>query len=90
LVRGEDRDLFADLLRHIRSDPRTTVVPVSSELLQHGIDLFTRRPDKTWSLTDCISFVAMSQRGLTDALTADHHFLQAGFRALLLEPPAAD
>jgi hypothetical protein len=37
------------------------------------------RPDKEWSLTDCISFVAMNERNITDALTSDHHFEQAGF-----------
>ena len=41
------------------------------------------RPDKDWSLTDCISFVVMEEHGITDALTGDHHFEQAGFRALL-------
>jgi predicted nucleic acid-binding protein len=90
LIRGEDRDLFSNVLRLIRTDPRTTVEPVSSALLQRGIDLFARRPDKTWSLTDCTSFVIMTDRGLTDALTADQHFVQAGFRALLLGPPDAD
>jgi predicted nucleic acid-binding protein len=45
--------------------------------------LFARRPDKSWSLTDCISFVVMADRGLTEALTGDRHFEQAGFRALL-------
>ncbi|MEZ6110800.1 MAG: hypothetical protein R3C99_07290 [Pirellulaceae bacterium] len=40
--------------------------------------------DKAWSLADCLSFV-QKQEGLTDALTADHHFVQAGFRALMLE-----
>ena len=42
------------------------------------------RPDKAWSLTDCISFAVMAERGLTEALTADHHFEQAGFRVLLV------
>jgi len=45
--------------------------------------LFARRQDKHWSLTDCISFVVMRQRGLTHALAADHHFHQAGFNVLL-------
>jgi uncharacterized protein len=43
----------------------------------------TSRPDKEWSLTDCISFVVMQECGLIEALTADHHFEQAGFVALL-------
>lgn len=47
------------------------------------MQLYTQRPDKDWSLTDCISFVVMKQHGLTEALTADRHFEQAGFKALL-------
>ena len=49
-----------------------------------SLSLFARRPDKHWSLTYCISFVVMTERRLTDALTGDHHFEQAGYRALLL------
>ncbi|MDP7134637.1 MAG: PIN domain-containing protein, partial [Planctomycetota bacterium] len=45
------------------------------------------RLDKGWSLTDCVSFVVMQERGLVDALTTDLHFQQAGFRALLLQDP---
>jgi predicted nucleic acid-binding protein len=45
--------------------------------------LYRGRPDKEWSLTDCISFVVMGERSLTEALTSDHHFEQAGFTALL-------
>jgi predicted nucleic acid-binding protein len=51
-----------------------------------GWQLFTERSDKSWSLTDCISFEVMRERGLTDALAADSHFRQAGYRALLLDP----
>ena len=50
---------------------------------RRGIDLYARHPDKEWSLTDCISFAAMEQRGLFEALTGDRHFEQAGFRAML-------
>jgi len=49
------------------------------------MDLYTARPDKQWSLTDCISFVVMQNQGVTEALTGDHHFEQAGFVALLKE-----
>lgn len=66
-----------------QTDENLTIVAASHELFERGLDLFSSRPDKDWSLTDCISFVVMQERGLTDALTADHHFEQAGFVPLL-------
>lgn len=50
-----------------------------------GVDLFEQRPDKEWSLVDCISFGVMQDEKLTEALTGDRHFEQAGFVALLKE-----
>jgi len=47
------------------------------------LELYRQRPDKEWGLTDCLAFVVMRQRGLTEALTSDEHFEQAGFKALL-------
>jgi hypothetical protein len=47
--------------------------------------LFDQHQDKDWSLCDCMSFVLMRERGLDSALTVDHHFVQAGFIALLLQ-----
>lgn len=55
--------------------------------MDEAIALFTDRPDKSWGLTDCISFVVMQRFGATDALTADRHFEQAGFTALLKQQP---
>ncbi|MBO0697116.1 MAG: type II toxin-antitoxin system VapC family toxin [Zavarzinella sp.] len=81
--RSAFRQAFLDLLETIRSDPDTEIVPAGPDLFQAGLDLFADRPDKDWSLTDCLSFVVMTDRGLTDAVTADHHFEQAGFRILL-------
>ena len=52
-------------------------------LFEAGMDFYARHQDKDWSLTDCISFLVMEQCGAEDALTEDHHFAQAGFRALL-------
>jgi len=72
----------AQFLAAIRDDPQFEIVPYDAEIFQAGFKLYTERPDKSWSLTDCISFVAMAERGLTDALTADHHFEQAGFIAV--------
>lgn len=60
-----------------------TRVENSDALFERGLELYRRRLDKEWSLTDCISFVVMSDHGITEALTGDHHFEQAGFSALL-------
>jgi predicted nucleic acid-binding protein len=83
LAKVQQRERFMDVYRHIQLSPAIRVVPASRALLEAGIALYAARPDKDWSLTDCISFVVMRDDGLTDALTADHHFEQAGFKALL-------
>ena len=79
----KDRADFVTLYRMLQIHPRVKIVPSSSELFQRGVDFFERRPDKSWSLTDCISFLVMQKEHLTEALTADKHFEQAGFTALL-------
>ncbi|MBW4623667.1 MAG: PIN domain-containing protein [Cyanosarcina radialis HA8281-LM2] len=61
------------------------VVSVNTALLQRALELYRLREDKNWGLTDCISFVVMQEQSLIDALTADRHFVQAGYRALMLE-----
>lgn len=83
LADPSQRLVFARLLSSLRNDSQLTIVPPTQELFDRGIDLFIQRADKKWSLTDCVSFVVMRDRGLTDALTADHHFQQAGFTILL-------
>jgi predicted nucleic acid-binding protein len=85
MARATDRAAFLVLMKLIRANPDVTVVPPSEELFGRGLGLYAGRPDKDWSLTDCISFVAMTDYGITEALTGDHHFEQAGFRALLKE-----
>lgn len=74
------------LLTALESDPNITIVPISSELYAKALALFKKRPDKEWDLIDCASFVVMRDRGLTEALTSDEHFEQAGFIALLRRP----
>ena len=82
---GGKRAAFLQLLSLLRAAPDVSIVPPSEETFEKGLELFARRPDKEWSLTDCISFVVMADFGLADALTGDHHFEQAGFK-LLLKP----
>lgn len=75
------RGAFLALLKELRDDPDVEILPPDPDLFERGLDLYARRPDKEWSLTDCISFVAMQERDITEALTGDHHFEQAGFRS---------
>ena len=83
LFRSGDRAAFVNLMAQLRSDPKTIIIPASRNGFDEGFNLYERRPDKDWSLTDCISFVVMHERKMSDALTGDHHFEQAGFHALL-------
>ena len=85
LSRQRFRAAGVQLLQSLQADPNVTTVPLSDELFDRAFDLYAQRPDKEWGLIDCVSFVVMSERGLTDALTADEHFSQAGFRAFLRE-----
>src|SRR5262249_55576382 len=64
------------LLERIESRDDVHILPMSELLWQRGAELYCSRLDKAWSLTDCTSFIAMSDSGLTDALTADVHFEQ--------------
>jgi len=83
LSRGRARQAYLDLVAALRSSASVVIIPSSAELFDRGSLLFADRPDKEWSLTDCISFVVMQAQGVTQALTGDHHFEQAGFTALL-------
>lgn len=67
----------------LRGNPDVAIFSCTTQLFQEGLQLYERRADKQWSLTDCISFVVMTKEGITDALTGDHHFEQAGFSAIL-------
>ena len=78
-----DRPSFVALMRQLETDSELTVAPGSRDLFERGYELYKARADKAWSLTDCISFVVMQLLGLSEALTADRHFGQAGFTVLL-------
>jgi predicted nucleic acid-binding protein len=71
------------LLRSLTTDTTIIIEPLTTALLHRGLHLYEARMDKEWGLVDCLSFVVMWDRGLTEALTGDEHFEQAGFIALL-------
>jgi len=68
--------------QRILEDPGVEVIPQSRESFLSGMALYAARPDKGYSLTDCISMQTMRKKGLTEVLTNDRHFEQEGFRAL--------
>ena len=59
------------------------LVHVDAGLWLRGWQFFLDRPDKNWSLTDCLSFLVMEDRKVRRAFTSDHHFVQAGFDKLM-------
>jgi len=63
-------------------DPSIRVLEMTRARFLEGLALYTARPDKAYSLTDCISMEVMRRERLTDVLTNDHHFTQEGFRIL--------
>ena len=77
------RHYAAAYLRTLEGSPDTTIVRLTPDLFERALSLYEQRPDKEWSLTDCLSFVIMNDKGMTEALTGDHHFEQAGFLSLL-------
>ena len=80
------RRAAASLLIHrLNDDPSTLIVKSSDLLFEQGMRLYTGRPDKGWSLTDCISFVVMWEHRMNEALTGDRHFQQAGFAPLFMD-----
>ena len=83
LAAGPNRRWFPAWVDSLLASTGLEVIPAGNDWFFRGLTLYRGRPDKEWSLTDCISFEVMRERGLTEALTSDHHFEQAGFSVLL-------
>ena len=82
--RGDyQRSLAIRMVRSILTDEEVTVLPQTHETFLDGLDLYERRVDKGYSLTDCISMNACRQETITEVLTSDHHFAQEGFIVLI-------
>ena len=79
------RTQAAQVISSLQESTFVDVIPASSQVFSTALELYQNRQDKNWGLTDCVSFIVMDNYGLSEALTTDDHFRQAGFRALLLE-----
>jgi uncharacterized protein len=78
-----DRADFVALYRLLRSHPRVRIIPADTKFFKRAVEFFEQHRDKAWSLTDCTSFVVMRDDSISECLTGDKHFEQAGFVALL-------
>ena len=83
ISRRASRMQFGPFVAEVRNDARFAIRDAGHDDFESGLRLYHDRQDKQWSMTDCISFKLMEREGLTDALTSDHHFEQAGFHILL-------
>lgn len=77
------RVVAASTVRKALTNPLVTVLPQSHQSFLSGLVLYEARPDKQYSLTDCVSMEAMRSEGITEVLTNDNHFAQEGFMTLL-------
>jgi len=78
------RQRIGDLIDNLRRQPRVHIITANATDFERGFLLFKARPDKLWSLVDCISIELARGLDISDILTSDHHFTQAGFNALLI------
>jgi len=85
LSRTRWRALGYATIQDLRTDPDIEVVPVDAALFDRAVEIYGARPDKEWGLTDCISFIVIQERGLTQVVTTDKDFGQAGFTSLLTD-----
>jgi predicted nucleic acid-binding protein len=77
------RKTTVEILNSLELDDNVTVLPLTEELYQSALNLYSSRMDKEWGMIDCVSFIVMKQVYVTEALTSDRHFEQAGFIPLM-------
>jgi predicted nucleic acid-binding protein len=73
------------IIEDFRSSDDVEIIHLNLPLFDKAFERYKIYLDKTWSLVDCISFEVMKEKGLTEALTGDKHFEQAGFNCLMKE-----
>ena len=80
------RESAAQFVEELRIEQSVRTIEQTTELFLDALELYIARPDKSWSFTDCSSMVLCSLESITEVLTNDHHFQQAGLVALLRDP----
>ena len=72
----------SDMIRYFQQAEEASIMYLTPELFAKGLQLYDKYQDKSWGLVDCISFIVMQELELTEVLTFDQHFAQAGFMVL--------
>lgn len=75
----EFRSEAVSVIKILSQSVRVEVAEIDSNLIEKGLAVYEKYADKNWGLVDCISFVVMREAGITDTLTFDRDFEQAGF-----------
>jgi uncharacterized protein len=84
LARSPAKKPFLQSISTLFQSPQSRLIWIQEEILEAASELYAKTDDKKWGMVDCASFVVMKHEGILEALSADHHFQQAGFRCLLL------
>lgn len=71
------------IIEHFLNSDDVKVIHLDPPLFRQAFNLYKSQSDKLWGLIDCVSFVVMKELAITDALSADKHFEQAGFNVLI-------
>jgi uncharacterized protein len=77
------REAASQAVRTLRGSPNVSVTPQTRDQFEQALIRYQDMADKDWSLTDCASFLIMEADDIEEALTHHHHFVRAGFQALL-------
>ena len=71
------------MVRAILDNPNVKVIPQTRDGFLKGLQRYENRPDKHYSLTDCVSMNVIESKGIREVLAHDHHFQQEGFTVLI-------
>jgi len=77
------KEEYIQLINQFQLSDEVQIIYSDAKLFQNAFDIYKSYEDKLWSLVDCLSFYIMTELKITEALTSDKHFEQAGFIALM-------
>ena len=77
------RNEVVELIEQFLASDEIDVIRLTPELFDESLRLYKKHQDKSWGLVDCFSFVVMNQHKVSQAITFDRHFIQAGFQSLM-------